>query len=119
MKRLIIPAILLLVSSAAQASAGINTALPQLKKSAEKGNAHAELELGLKYSEKHHGVKQNYALADQWFKKAAVQHNAHAEYELGSVYSFGGGVPANESKARYWYKRALRDLHANKRLALF
>ena len=64
------------------------TALQLLRPLAERGDAAAQLNLGIIY-QKGRGVPQNYAAALLWFGKAANQGMAVAQYNLGSMYHGG------------------------------
>lgn len=87
--------------------------LSQLKRVAHEGNANAELHLGMMYAKGDNSIPRNYVTADSWFEKAARQGNAHAALELANMYGSGLGVPTRSSKARYWYKRAIKNAHGN------
>ena len=68
---------------------------------AEKGDATAQLSLGIKY--KHSGNDRE---AVKWFRKAAKQGNAAAQYNLGWMYAKGIGVVKDKREAVKWYLEA-------------
>ena len=73
--------------------------LDRLSALAEKGNAPAELLIGLKYLEGGHDD----ALAARWLGRAADHGNAVAENALGALYQSGRGVHADPAKATRLY----------------
>ncbi len=77
-----------------------------LKKLAKRGNAIAQLALGLMYSFGRREVPQNNEKAADLLKQAAEQENAEAQFHLGTIYYEGMGVPQNNEKALYWYEQA-------------
>ena len=81
------------------------TALSEWRPLAEKGDAQAQLHLGMLYHQGQ-GVPQDYTAARQWYEKAAAQGYAMAQYSLGLLYDNGDGVPQNYAKARQWYEKA-------------
>lgn len=42
-------------------------------------------------------------------QKLAKQGNADAQYKLGVMYSEGKGIPKDDSKAVYWYRKAAKQ----------
>jgi len=68
---------------------------------AERGEADAQLELGLMYSIGR-GVPQDHAEALRWYRKAADQGEAIAQVNLGKMYIFGEGVQQNASEGFRW-----------------
>ena len=83
-------------------------AAPDLDKNmaaAEQGNANAQFNLGLMYSEGI-GVPENDAEAVKWYRKAAEQGVASAQSNLGMMYENGRGVPENHAEAVKWYRKA-------------
>jgi TPR repeat protein len=81
------------------------TALSEWRPLAEKGDAHAQLYLGVLYHQGR-GIPQDYAKARMWYVKAAAQGYAMAQYNLGWLYENGDGVPQDYAKARKWYEKA-------------
>ena len=81
------------------------TALREIKPLAERGNAKAQLILGIMYGEGE-GVPKNHREAARWYRKAAEQGNADAQASLGALYTLGQGVPLNYREATKWYRKA-------------
>ena len=81
------------------------TALGLWRPLADQGDALAQSNLGVMYSEGH-GVPQDYAEAVKWYRKAADQGNAPAQYGLGLMYDEGHGVPQDYAEAMKWYRKA-------------
>ncbi|BBU63598.1 hypothetical protein MSC49_35330 [Methylosinus sp. C49] len=77
-----------------------------IKEIAAAGDASAQYELGLRYSEGRGGAPRDPKIAFQWFEKAAEKGLAPAQYRLGSIYEKGMGVERDYAKALSWYKRA-------------
>ena len=74
-------------------------------KDAERGNANAQYNLGVMYSQGL-GVTQDHAEAVKWYRKAAEQGLADAQYNLGVMYSQGLGVTQDHAEAVKWYRKA-------------
>ena len=93
----IIVASFFVLSSGQNASAGINegvkaykrgdyaAALKEFRPLAEKGNAKAQSNLGLMYSNGH-SVSRDYKEALKWYRKSANQGHAIAQHNLGVMY---------------------------------
>ncbi len=77
-----------------------------LRKSAELGNAWAQLYYGGSLK-KGVGTEQNMPAAVEWFRKSADQNCSIAFFELGVCYENGEGVERNLDEAEAWYKKAL------------
>ena len=86
--------------------------------SAEKGDSEAQYKLGTNYHFGRMGVKQDYALAAEWYRKAAEQGNLKAAYYLGTLYQNAQGVPQNYEEAAEWYKLAVNPNDNKAQLAL-
>ncbi|MEJ6595360.1 tetratricopeptide repeat protein [Parasphingorhabdus sp.] len=78
---------------------------PDLLADAERGNADAQLNLGVIYL-KGKGVPENEIEATKWYRLAAEQGNAEAQYNLGLLYATGAGVATNFVKAYAWLSMA-------------
>lgn len=89
-----------------------DTDLAEIKKSAESGNAVAQLKLGNAY-EYGKGVKKDPTEAVKWYRKAADQGNADAQYYLGAAYGFGMGVKIDQAEELKWYRKAADQGNAN------
>lgn len=92
-------------------------ALQELHPLAQKGNAKAQLYMGLLCSETP-GLPQDFKQAAQWFQKAAEQGEAEAQNQLGSLYVLGLGVPESFIKGAMWFNLAAGkgNIHAKERL---
>ena len=93
---------------------------------ATKGDAEAQLNLGIMYFNGQ-GVPQDYKQAVDWFRKAAAQGDADSQTNLGNMYYDGLGVPQDYVRAHMWFNLAAvqgdsdavknRDLTASKMTA--
>jgi TPR repeat protein len=90
--------------------------LDQLSALAQKGDAQAELLIGLKYLE----GGGNDALAARWLGRASDHGNAVAQSALGALYQNGRGVGADPTKATHLYESAAAqgNRHAMSNLAV-
>jgi hypothetical protein len=70
-------------------------ALSLYRSLADGGNKIAEYDVGLIYEQGGGGVKQNYALALDWYRRSADHGYADAQARLGSMYLSGDGVAQN------------------------
>lgn len=75
------------------------------RKAALQGNANAQNNLGWMYYEGL-GVHRDYAQALEWYRKAAQQGNATAQHNLGVMYDEGKGVRQNTATAKEWFGQA-------------
>jgi TPR repeat protein len=76
-----------------------------LRDLAEKGQARAQVDLGLLYA-RGIGVEKDYATALQWLQRAAAQDTPRALFYMGVMYERGYGVPRDYTTALGWYRRA-------------
>ena len=74
----------------------------ETKAKAEKGDAEAQVNLGLMYANGS-GVVKDEAEAVKWYRKAAEQGLADAQLSLGFMYDDGNGVIKDELEAYKWY----------------
>ncbi len=81
------------------------TVVRELRPLAEQGDAEAQYNLGVMYTNGQ-GVPQDDAEALQWYRKAAEQGNAGAQYNLGVTYNNGQGVAQDYAEAAKWYRKA-------------
>lgn len=79
------------------------TALKELTPLAERGNADAQVLLGLIYF-RGYGVPKDPGVALKWYKAASDQGNAEGQAHLGSMYLMGIGVKKNTSEALKLWK---------------
>jgi TPR repeat protein len=87
-------------------------ALADLKELARQGNANAQFNLGLCYSDGD-GVDKDQVEAVKWYRKAAEQGFADAQFNLGVCYSDGEGVIKDAGEAVKWYRKAAEQGHAS------
>ena len=82
-------------------------------KAADKGNAHAQCQIGNMYNYAE-GVPVDYSTAIKWYLKAANQGNTEAQRHIGYLYNAGRGVTQSFSKALQWFNKAVAngDVHA-------
>ena len=79
--------------------------LADLRARADAGEASAQFNLGLMYTEGR-GVPQDDAEAIAWYRRSAEQGHAGAQVNLGGMYANGRGVPQDYVEAIAWYRRA-------------
>ena len=79
--------------------------IPSLTELAEKGDANAQNELGVRHYSGQ-GVKKNFNEALQWFTKAAAQEHPKAQYNLGVHCEKGEGVFENDKEAVKWFTKS-------------
>jgi TPR repeat protein len=79
---------------------------------AEKGEADAQVNLGMMYLQGL-GVTQDYKAAFNWYMLAAGQGNAIAQYNLGLMYVTGKGVNKDFHRAYMWWHFAALQGHEN------
>jgi TPR repeat protein len=87
------------------------TAYKEFSRQAKRGDAFAQSNLGLMYSNGQ-GVAQNYELAMSWFDKAAEQGDTSAQYCIGVMHHKGQGVTQDFAQAISWYNKAAELGHA-------
>ena len=75
------------------------------RKSAEQGNAEAQVMLGHMYWDGS-GVALNLTEAVEWYRKSAKQGNAYAQLSLGDMYYHGKGVALDLTEAAEWYRKS-------------
>jgi len=76
-----------------------------LRARADRGEADAQYELGVMYSDGR-GVAQDEDQATAWYRKAAAQGHSDAQFCLGVKYQNGLGLPKDDVQAVLWYCRA-------------
>lgn len=76
-----------------------------LRQLAERGNADAQFELGVRLLGGE-GLPKDPARAAEWLQKAAAQRNLGAMNAMGTLYEEGVGVPKDEKKAFEWYEKS-------------
>jgi TPR repeat protein len=81
------------------------SAMKEVRKAADQGDAIAEYYMGKVY-ETAEGVGQDYVQAETWFARSAAQGFAPGERALGQLYYMGRGVAANYVVAAEWFTKA-------------
>jgi len=94
----------------------LNAALGQggaagLRARAEKGDADAQFNLGVKYY-RGDGVPKDAVQAATWYRRAAEQGAASAQYNLGLMHTSGEGVPKDAVQAASWFRKAAEQGYA-------
>lgn len=89
----------------------------EIKTLAEKGNADAELQMGLRHTSIAWGVKDDKS-AVHWFEKAAQHNQIEAQYLYGMALLDGRGAVQNYKSAFYWLEKAASKGHAKAQSAL-
>lgn len=114
--------VLLLTAGAIRTSAQApaQSRFDRLIASAEKGDADAQVELGIRYySGSADSPRPDYAAALKWFQRAADQGDAKAQDRIGMMYYAGRGVPQDFAEAARWYQLAAQggNYHAQLQLS--
>jgi len=106
MKRLMVQSgMLVVVMSVFLLCSGCGQNINALRKTAEQGDAGAQLKLGEDYLFGL-GVPQNDAEAAKWFRKSAEQGLAWSQFMLGGCYERRQGVPKDDAEAVKWFRKA-------------
>jgi hypothetical protein len=79
--------------------------IQELKGKADKGNAQAMFELGLRYH-KGDGVEKDDKAALEWHQKAAAKDHTKSEVQLGYLHAHGFGTKLDFVEAAKWYRKA-------------
>ena len=77
----------------------------QLRSFADRGDADAQFELGLRYLTGE-GFKKDEKRGVEWLEKAASTGHLRAQYVYGSLFEDGVTVPKDLAKAVEWYQKA-------------
>ena len=93
------------------------TAYGQVGTRASKGDADAELQMGLRYAEGD-GVIKNDKEAALWFEKAARHNKAEAQYRYGLALLQGRGVVQDYKAAFHWIEQPARRGHSQAQYSL-
>lgn len=80
-------------------------AIEMLTPLAERGEAVAQVKLGLLYA-RGEGVSRDDIAAFGWLSRAAEQGLTEAQFELGVMHRDGVGTPVNGKLAVHWFERA-------------
>jgi TPR repeat protein len=89
----------------------------ELHKAADRGDAHAQFDLGLLY-ESGRGVYKDTTEAIKWFRKAAEQGYDEAQYALGCCYNGDDGFPKDPVEAAKWWGKAAEQGYADAQYCL-
>jgi TPR repeat protein len=101
----------LAVAESAIQQGDYGTALKELTRLGEAGDAQAQRRLGNLY-QVGEGVTRDLPAAAAWYAKAAEQGDAEAQYNLANMYLMGEGVEQDDAKALSWYRKAAAQGHA-------
>ncbi len=93
-------------------SGSANAIEPSLVEKAQKGDAVAQNNLGLKYYNGD-GVPKDSTEAVKWYRKSAEQGNANAQLLLGAMYATGDGIPKDSNEAVKWVRKAAEQGNAD------
>ena len=104
--------VLLCIAFVPSLALGQTAEIDALKEKAEKEDATAQFNLGVKYHAGE-GVPQDYAEAVKWYRMAAVQGHAPSQSNLGLMYERGDGVPENDVEAVKWFRKAAEQGHVS------
>jgi uncharacterized protein len=97
------------------ALSGDKTALAELTRRGNAGNADAQFFLG-SMSSVGEGVPKDAAQAVSWFRRSAEQGNSDAQEFLGLMYENGDGLLKDYVQAANWYRKAAEQ---NKEMAQY
>lgn len=92
-------------------------ALSEFKMAAEKGDLHAQHNLGMMYAFGL-GVEKDEKLAVRWYRKAAERGFAPAQYSLGQAYEEIIGVWRDEVVAADWYSKSAEQGYGKAQFSL-
>jgi hypothetical protein len=93
----------LLVNAGVSQQASQPESLSSLRQRAERGDAKAQLELGMAY-EDGRGVERDEAEAIRWYKRSAELGNSEAANRVAIAYHAGRGVTQDWAEAAHWYR---------------
>ncbi|HSJ01896.1 MAG TPA: tetratricopeptide repeat protein, partial [Verrucomicrobium sp.] len=102
--------VMLLLASSGMAQSNIGERefdAAALKQLAERGNADAQFELGIRYLGGE-GLDKDEQKAVEWLTRAADQEKLEAMNALGTMNEEGVGFPKDEKKAFEWYEKAAK-----------
>ncbi|MFO1395617.1 MAG: hypothetical protein U1F48_01010 [Burkholderiales bacterium] len=97
--------------------AGNLAELHALMDAAARGEAHAQVTLGLAF-ELGHGVERDLLQAGHLYRLAAQAGVVRAQFALGQLYEFGCDSEPQPALARPWYERAAEQGHDGARRRL-
>ena len=79
---------------------------PNLRVRAYKGDPEAQYQMGMLYL-KGVDTDANPKYAVEWFRMAATQGHLAAQLALADCYTYGWGVEADETQAKYWRNKSI------------
>lgn len=85
---------------------------------ANKGDAGAQLQLGLAYIDGRYGLTADSKTGLYWLNQSANSGNAYAEMAIGKAYANGQGVEKNTALAEKWWRKAIKGGNNQARLLL-
>lgn len=85
---------------------------------ANKGDAGAQLQLGMAYREGRYGLTPDTKTGMYWLNQSASNGNAYAEMVLGKAYARGDGVEQNTALAEKWWRKAIAGGNSEARALL-
>ncbi|MBE7467256.1 MAG: sel1 repeat family protein [Planctomycetes bacterium] len=91
---------------------GANLSIAELEQPAQKGDAEAASELGLRYFQGQ-DVAKDLPKAAKYFQDAARLGHTHAMFNLAVMYQHGQGVSKDEKESFGWYLKAAELGHAD------
>ena len=95
------------------------TPTDELRLLAERGDALAQLKLGISYYVGENSLETDHVEAVRWFERASALGNAHAQFNLGCCYSLGVGVSQPDlDRAIQLFKLAVEQDHPGAKEAL-
>ena len=102
---------------AGKKDSSINQAVYWYTKSADQGNAKAQVNLGVMYLNGI-GIEKDTSKAVKLFSSASEKDNAMAQYYLGQAYLHGDGIEMNENKSFVLFKKSAEQGEVNAQTAL-
>jgi len=92
--------------------------LAEIRAKAEKGDAKAQVDLGVAFCLGQYGLDKDQQKAAEWYHKAAEQNNEHAQINLGFCYSSGMGVAKDDVEAVKWFRKSAEQNNALAQVAM-
>ncbi len=110
-------AILLLITQSTTLAQAPRYSGSDLQSWAQRGDADAQFELGLRLLTGEE-MKKDEKAGLEWMEKAANQKHLRAQFVMGSLYEDGAGVKKDENKAVEWYRKSAENGFAPAQFAL-
>lgn len=102
--------VLLCIAFVPSLALGQTPQIDDLREKAEKGDAEAQLSLGLRYVNGER-IEKDFNKGIKWLRKAAEQKNMEAQFSLGLINMFGNGLKKNEKAGFKFFKQAAENGH--------